>query len=206
MLNRMLSTAVILGAAIFGFTSVAGATLIGDSMNVRVISGAVDLNDTVVVADPAVEISKNDGTNIGDGFFGLNIGFDYFESASIDIQAFDIFITLDVADALAGSGDVVGATFIFDLVDFAGGLPIGSVGLGVSSNENANYTAARNGKCQFSDCVDFDSNTISVEIFSPNTEEFTYRLNPQPVPEPGTFVLLGAGLLGAAVLRRRRKA
>jgi hypothetical protein len=54
-----------------------------------------------------------------------------------------------------------------------------------------------------------DQNSITGQAFS--SDSVVYLDNIQisslttPVPEPGTFLLLGAGLVGFAVLRRRKQ-
>jgi|GEM_PF-2300997 len=207
MLNRFM-TAVVVPAALLVAASPAGATLIGDTLDISVTTvgpGPLATDSGVVAVDPGVEISQGDASNIDTNYFSLDIGGGqtYFDSASIDVQAFDIFVNLDVNDIFAGLGNTVSAIFTFDLVDFQGawaGLPIGSVGIGSDDP----YFATAQGLCTLSNCVDFDSNTIQLEIISNSTSPFTYRLNPAPVPEPGTFLLFGCGLLGVAALRRRK--
>lgn len=199
MLNRFFMAAVA-PAMLLALASPAGATLIGDTMDISVSVGGPPLatNSGVVAADPAVEVALGDLSNLDTGYFTPSL----YDAASIDVQAFDIFINLDPNDAFAGF-TTVSAIFIFDLIDFQGawaGLPIGSVGIG---SDDPYFPTAQT-LCTLSNCVDFDGNTIQVEIISNSVSAFTYRLNPAPVPEPGTFVLFGCGLLGAAALRRRK--
>ncbi len=199
MLNRIMMAAVV-PVALLVAASPAGATLIGDTLNISVSLGGPPLatNAGVVVADPAVEAALGDTSPIDTNYFTPSL----YDAASIDVQAFDIFINLDPNDAFAGF-TTVSAIFIFDLVDFQGawaGLPIGSVGIGSDDP----YFATAQTMCTLTNCVDFDSNTIQVEIISNSINAFSYRLNPAPVPEPSTFLLFGCGLLGAAALRRRK--
>lgn len=200
-----LTLAVALPAALMLAVAPAGATMLGDTMNISVSVGGPPLatNPGVLVVDPGVEVALGDASPIDTVFFTPSL----YDAASIDVQPFDILINLDVNDAFSGAALTTSSIFIFDLVDFQGawaGLPIGSVGLG---SDDPYFATARAGGplgCTLTDCVDFDGNTIQVEILSNSINPFTYRLQPTPVPEPGTFVLFGAGLLGAAFLRRRR--
>lgn len=210
MVKRILSTAAALSVALLGFSAPAGASLIGSSMDISVIAVSTFGPDTVAVADPGVEIVKGDGTSIGGTYFtqtaDLGAGaFDIFEDASIDVQARDIFININLADQFSlfgGINIISGVLFEFDSVLFSGGRGIHSVGLG----SNDPYFATAVAGCTISDCIDFDSNSIRFELTSPTLTEFTYRINVQPVPEPGTLLLLAGGIAGLALLRRRKAA
>ena len=204
-------TRLMLGAVLAAFVILAPAasqaSLVGDSVDVTVIGGSTFGPDTVVVIDPGNEIVKDDATDIGGNFFGQDsgLGFDTFQAATIDIQGFDIFITLDLADEWAnflppGTTVLNSVIFQFDLLDFSSGLPLGSVGLG---SDDPYFATALSG-CVLTDCVDFDSNTVQVEITSPTLTSFTYRAQLHPVPEPGTMLLFGTAALGLIALRRRR--
>ncbi|MBI1353832.1 MAG: PEP-CTERM sorting domain-containing protein [Acidobacteria bacterium] len=213
MLNRILSPAVAVPAAFFLFSSVAGASLIGDSIDVTVFGGSTWGPDTVVVGTPGSEIVKDDSSDIGTNFFGQDtgLGFDTFFTASINIEAYDIFINIDLADdwattlggALAGSNILDGIVFQFDNINFTEGLPLGSVKLLSDDPYFATNLAGCTG--QFAgDCLVFDGNTIQVSLTTPTLTSFTYQLSPQPVPEPSTMLLLAGGMAGLALLRRRK--
>lgn len=47
---------------------------------------------------------------------------------------------------------------------------------------------------------------ISLALFVLTCGLYAAVNEPSPVPEPGTYLLIGAGLIGVALVRRRKKA
>ena len=69
------------------------------------------------------------------------------------------------------------------------------------------YFRGIEGVTHYQDVYVFDPaiDTVSTYVldFGPGGENFAFRLD---VPEPGTFALIGLGLVGLGVMRRRRQA
>lgn len=92
---------------------------------------------------------------------------------------------------LRGPGLVVGGDAGVDAVPNLANLTLGT-------GEFTNYTALEGGL--------FTGYRASFRLTSVTLREETSEPEPVPVPEPGTLLLTGAGLLGVAMLRRRRLA
>jgi len=71
-LLRGVSAAVLAGAVVLGLGLPAKASLLGDQFNLNsnVVGGPFD-DLLITVIDPGAEFTRLDGTNVGDGFFGL---------------------------------------------------------------------------------------------------------------------------------------
>lgn len=210
MINRLKLIAVVAAALVSIPGAASAASLLGDSITVSVFTSGGTFSDNVVVVDPAVELTKGDASNIDTGFWSSpGIGGDLFDSGSIDIvaSANRIDILFNVQDAIGPLGPftVGGVIFQFDGLDFSPNLKIGSVTLTVlDSTFDANNCVTLNNPS--SPCIAFDPNLgrIRTEVWSDSINTVSYSIEINNVPEPGTFVLMGLGLLGLAAIRRRK--
>jgi hypothetical protein len=192
-------------------SATANATLIGDTVNISLQSPnetnfpPVDLTDSVTVTT-STEISAGNGTSIGSFIFSNEF---------VDVQADRIFLRLEAGgdDGMGNltTGFATGAYYQIGDLDFAGGSITGfDVFLtGIDNFNSGNSVSFLNGDTFRIDIWalwitgstsgnGFDTGDIEIRLRTSGTPP------PPPVPEPGTLALLGFGLAGLALQRRRK--
>ena len=106
---------------------------------------------------------------------------------SIDLGDFDSDPDLLFLDAYDSSNTLIGSTSLLIDASFSG---MKTLSLSIAGI----------------DYVIYGSTAPSLGGSSVYSDNFTFDSTPPPVPEPLTLALFGAGLAGAAAVRRRRKA
>ncbi len=194
------------------------ASLIGDSVTAELSSPngvlgdstPVDLIDTVTVADPGVEISAGDGTNIGSFMLPGP------PPESIDFGTSSIVVTIDAGNVLADgtlvTGYAPGAEYIFSGLDFAGstitGINVATSGFFANlSTLNAQPWITLDNPNQVTlrlDLIEFTQPPGGGQSNAYGVATINLLTTPNGVvPEPGSMALIGLALLTLWANRRR---
>lgn len=133
-----------------------------------------------------------------DALNGLTVAFDYFISFDQPVNSLSLNVYDFRADSLAGVGDTVTLTVFSDaFTTFAGSnsfmIPVGFIPDGNVVNLSVPLPFA---------LIRSAAITFSAADVGTGIDDITFTT----VPEPWTAFLLGAGLLGIGVLRRRQTA
>jgi hypothetical protein len=210
-----------LAAAVFAGTLVAAPiTIVGGSAGSVPNSGSINNAETIVF-----------GGSIPAGYFGAQIDFDgqdllieYFgaEAGYTNNFIFDgSTLYTHVGGTGGAAGSFTGAPLDSDLFagSFSGPAPFsfsGSWG-SVANGSNPDWNSNPNVPNFFVACIGGGTSCGSAWVLlddggagpDDNHDDMIIRLTVQPsdvVPEPGTFVLMGLGLLGAGFIARRKRA
>ena len=193
---------VIIGAVLFGSIS-----LTGPPVAWAVFLDFVPANQTVQLSDPVMVDVVVSGLNAGGddsvGDFDLDVTYDASILTASGVifgtELGDGFLTSLQSFSLATLGvvDLAEISFLFDLSGQSASftlatLSFNTVGVGTSS-------------LTFSQSIVGDAFGIDLSPTS-GTGSVTVEDNgPNPIPEPGTMLLLGTGLAGLAAWRLRRR-
>ena len=112
---------------------------------------------------------------------------------------------LDIGGLIAGSGfDLVTVT---QLATLSGTLDISVLtGFTPTNGEIFKFliTGSHSGTFGTVNGLNYGGGTFAVDYSQPGYVELAFSSNQQPIPEPGTFLLLGSGLLSLSYGMRRR--
>jgi hypothetical protein len=180
-------------AALLGLSSSAQASLIGQTLGVRLTDGgSLDVSDSVL-AGAGPELTPGDGSDIGVLLL---------PSEAIDFSAFAIEITLEEGTSGGTTGYPAGTRYVFSDLSFCDPLMVISgvaIGLdnvsGVALGSEVLFT-------QDSVTLYIDDLVIGEIPNAVDVGSVTLSLAVTVIPEPGTLALLALGLVALSARRR----